>query len=203
MKTQQLKYTQFGRSMIEMLGVLAIVGVLSVGGITGYSTAMNKYKNNKIMNHTYSIISNIHNLKMKKGNVKGLTTETAIKLKVVPEDLVNSDNKTLKHAYNGAIEIDVKEEDGKKPRNYLVTLKSLPKQACIDLASKDWGAKKTAIIVSKNNSIDIDKLDETDDKECTSDTNVTICYNQQMPIAEITKACDCSANTCAIAIWSF
>ena len=33
-----------GRSMIEMLGVLAIVGVLSVGGISGYSKAMSKYK---------------------------------------------------------------------------------------------------------------------------------------------------------------
>lgn len=29
-----------GRSMIEMLGVLAIVGVLSVGGIAGYSKAI-------------------------------------------------------------------------------------------------------------------------------------------------------------------
>ncbi|MCI7421142.1 MAG: hypothetical protein MSS98_05675 [Alphaproteobacteria bacterium] len=37
----------FGRSMIEMLGVLAIIGVLSVGGIAGYSKAMTKYKVNK------------------------------------------------------------------------------------------------------------------------------------------------------------
>ena len=36
-----------GRSMIEMLGVLAIVGVLSVGGIAGYSKAMEKWKINK------------------------------------------------------------------------------------------------------------------------------------------------------------
>ena len=28
-----MKNNQFGRSMIEMLGVLAIIGVLSVGGI--------------------------------------------------------------------------------------------------------------------------------------------------------------------------
>lgn len=33
-----------GRSMIEMLGVLAIVGILSVGGIAGYSKAMLKHK---------------------------------------------------------------------------------------------------------------------------------------------------------------
>ena len=35
---------QSGRSMIEMLGVLAIIGVLSVGGIAGYSKAMTKYR---------------------------------------------------------------------------------------------------------------------------------------------------------------
>ncbi len=39
-----------GRSMVEMLGVLAIIGVLSVGGIAGYTTAMNKHRANKILN---------------------------------------------------------------------------------------------------------------------------------------------------------
>ena len=37
-----------GRSMVEMLGVLAIIGVLSIGGIAGYTTAMNKYRANEI-----------------------------------------------------------------------------------------------------------------------------------------------------------
>ncbi len=36
-----------GRSMVEMLGVLAIIGVLSVGAMAGYSKAMMKYKLNK------------------------------------------------------------------------------------------------------------------------------------------------------------
>ena len=40
-------YTQSGRSMVEMLGVLAIIGVLSVGAIAGYRKAMFKYKLNK------------------------------------------------------------------------------------------------------------------------------------------------------------
>ena len=42
-----MKQNQFGRSMIEMLGVLAIIGVLSVGGIAGYSKAMEKWKIDK------------------------------------------------------------------------------------------------------------------------------------------------------------
>lgn len=39
-----------GRSMVEMLGVLAIIGVLSIGGIAGYTMAMNRYKANEILN---------------------------------------------------------------------------------------------------------------------------------------------------------
>ena len=45
-----------GRSMIEMLGVLAIIGVLSVGGIAGYSKAMEKWKVNKAMEDYSDII---------------------------------------------------------------------------------------------------------------------------------------------------
>ena len=43
-----MKRNENGRSMIEMLGVLAIIGVLSVGGIYGYTVAMRKYKANEI-----------------------------------------------------------------------------------------------------------------------------------------------------------
>ena len=44
-----MKNTQKGRSMVEMLGVLAIIGVLSVGGIAGYTVAMNRYRANQIL----------------------------------------------------------------------------------------------------------------------------------------------------------
>ena len=38
-----------GRSMVEMLGVLAIVGVLSIGGVAAYTIAMNKYRTNELL----------------------------------------------------------------------------------------------------------------------------------------------------------
>ena len=46
-KRRQADVPLCGRSMVEMLGVLAIIGVLSVGAIAGYSKAMLKYKLNK------------------------------------------------------------------------------------------------------------------------------------------------------------
>ena len=39
-----------GRSMVEMLGVLAIIGVLSIGGIAGYTQAMRRYRANEMLN---------------------------------------------------------------------------------------------------------------------------------------------------------
>ena len=42
------KKNQSGRSMVEMLGVLAIIGVLSVGGIAGYRMAMLKIFENDV-----------------------------------------------------------------------------------------------------------------------------------------------------------
>ena len=41
-----LHKTQLGRSMIEMLGVLAVIGVLSIGGLAGYTRAMRLNKIN-------------------------------------------------------------------------------------------------------------------------------------------------------------
>ncbi len=49
-KTAQKKEApESGRSMVEMLGVLAIIGVLSIGGIAGYTMAMNRYRANEII----------------------------------------------------------------------------------------------------------------------------------------------------------
>ena len=42
--------SQSGRSMVEMLGVLAIIGVLSIGGIVGYRYAMTQHQANEIIN---------------------------------------------------------------------------------------------------------------------------------------------------------
>ena len=50
-----MKKTESGRSMIEMLGVLAIIGVLSIGGLAGYTMAMNRYRANEILDYARSV----------------------------------------------------------------------------------------------------------------------------------------------------
>ena len=52
-----MKIDNNGRSMIEMLGVLAIVGILTLGGIQGFSKAMTKHKLNQ-QTEQFSILFN-------------------------------------------------------------------------------------------------------------------------------------------------
>ena len=44
-----MKKLESGRSMVEMLGVLAIIGVLSIGGIAGYVLSMNRFRANAML----------------------------------------------------------------------------------------------------------------------------------------------------------
>ena len=44
-----MKKSQSGRSMVEMLGVLAIIGVLSIGGIAGYTLSMRRHRANQLL----------------------------------------------------------------------------------------------------------------------------------------------------------
>ena len=53
-----MKKLESGRSMVEMLGVLAIIGVLSIGGIAGYTLSMRRYRANQVLDavNKYSLI---------------------------------------------------------------------------------------------------------------------------------------------------
>ena len=92
-----MKQNQFGRSMIEMLGVLAIVGVLSVGGIAGYSKAMEQFKINKMISGYSFLIQEL--LEYKDNLIKNNPNDGVIFLRdfilaanLIPESFVIAQN---------------------------------------------------------------------------------------------------------------
>ena len=50
LKIESINPNESGRSMVEMLGVLAIIGVLSLAGVEGYKYAIAKYTANELLN---------------------------------------------------------------------------------------------------------------------------------------------------------
>ena len=154
-----LKTKESGRSMIEMLGVLAIIGVLSVGGIAGYSKAMNKFKTNKVADNVSMIVANIKTLYAQQKTYNGLNTENAITLGVVPDELVKTENsaKVLRNAYNGSVTIhtagsttatnaDTGATQDKKA--FVIFFGGLSKEACITLATNDWGSSYSSGLIA-------------------------------------------------------
>lgn len=65
-----MKANQSGRSMVEIIGVLAIIGVLSVGAISGYSHAMEKYRWNAFTNGVNHLIMNATEISMNQKNTE-------------------------------------------------------------------------------------------------------------------------------------
>lgn len=94
------RFKQSGRSMIEMLGVLAIIGVLSVGGIVGYTKAVEKHKIDQTMQQMSIIVNNMRTAFLTRGGDhpyadfgpdKGMNSagmRAAIAMGVFPEEML-------------------------------------------------------------------------------------------------------------------
>ena len=119
-----------GRSMIEMLGVLAIIGVLSVGGIAGYSKAMEMWKISRQKQQLAELFLQCINLKddfLREYNrtnqrVKAATIMDA--MNVIPEGMSNYGNYyTIRDSADNEISIYMETsrwtyEDGTKSSSF-------------------------------------------------------------------------------------
>ena len=136
------KFEQSGRSMVEMLGVLAIIGVLSVGGISGYSKAMAKYKLTKAQDQLSMLLINIRTAFASSPNYAGLANNTAIQLNIVPADMLPSGlgvaNGNIVNAFSGAVTIQAVNGN---TQHFSITFAGLGTETCTSLASSDWGTE--------------------------------------------------------------
>ena len=127
---------QQGRSMVEMLGVLAIVGVLSAGGLLGYSQAMKKIKMNQTQEQIMTIMQNIRTkfAHTKRPQINSL--EQAVELGIFPEEMVKSTTE-LVNKYQGSVTLETTKLDGKTV--YKLSFNGLPDDVAAQLATMDWG----------------------------------------------------------------
>lgn len=139
---------QSGRSMVEMLGVLAIIGVLSVGGIAGYSKAMAKFKLTKTMDQVSTTVTNIRTLYSGQPNYSGLTTTTAIRMGAIGAEMLNGKDTTAAteayNAFNGRVFVSATTSG----QGFVITFTGLGKEACVSLGSADWGSGSGSGLVS-------------------------------------------------------
>ena len=131
-------YTQAqGRSMVEMLGVLAIIGVLSVGAIAGYSKAMMKYKLNKQTEQIGSILDyvNMHfdDLKRSKTDTVGNLIPLFKKLGVIPQEMIRKNRNDAIFDVFGTTIVLANYFDDNYTFEFLIYLNKGQKESCMNL----------------------------------------------------------------------
>ena len=143
---------QSGRSMIEMLGVLAIIGVLSVGGIAGYSKAMMKFKINKTIDQVSQLSQNTRTLYVRQKNYGSLGGKVIYKANLAPREMFESGSGSgyeMTNAFGGDVQVyshgKYKFDDNKA---FMIILKDIPEEACIELATQDWGGGEASGLIA-------------------------------------------------------
>ena len=167
-----MKINENGRSMIEMLGVLAIIGVLSVGGIAGYSKAMSKYRTNKMIDQATMLITNIRTMFAQQQSYAGLNNARAVNLALVPEEMIvnpgteikdevanGTNGRKLRNVFSGEVlvsnsPIDAQDTDTGGVEGgvagqgaFKVSFFGISRDACIQVATSDWGAGSSSGLV--------------------------------------------------------
>lgn len=138
---------QSGRSMVEMLGVLAVIGVLSVGGIVGYRNAMAQNEANDFINA----------LMIDFTQIKGM----------LQNDSINLDYTSF--IYESSMPEYIKEKEGNDIFHYFGNTNSicnmwmfyLSKSLCQKLKNYDWNVFKNTFGADHNNGFFCDLEEPT------------------------------------------
>lgn len=197
-----------GRSMIEMLGVLAIIGVLSVGGIAGFSKMLAHQKIMQAQEQINAIAAKLSTVGAEASSFSGLNNKTAIKFGAIPsEAIVDAKAGTLQNPYKGEVRISPTADEA----SYLIIYTKLPKDACIALATMEWGGNNSSFVrigafsteAYLAQGILYDAMKSDDDGEIKTKLYAVL-PAEKTPIspANATNGCSCPQNGCVLA-WRF
>ena len=169
-----MKINESGRSMIEMLGVIAVIGVLTVGGIAGFSKAMDHFRVNKTANQVSYILAHLRNLYRGQMDYRGLdsTASPMVIDKTASFPAEMGKNGDYRNPFQGkvtakasgrdvctTVNAETGEEEGyNDDRAFILTLTGIPRSACIGLATLDWGSGSTGGLVALGINIKLDKI---------------------------------------------
>ena len=195
-----------GRSMVEMLGVLAIIGVLSVGAISGYSKAMMKYKLNKQTEQ-------INQVMMALVEHKSIFTTLAASESIVPifnklnalppEMLKQNDNYYIYDVFNTRIQLALSSDGNKFYFSFSFTEQNDPNHdICRNILEslKGYAAEISALGVNSTTAEDMNQQEWWYGDGVSGHEDKRI---HQLNVSTMHSLCDrCDKNFCGIyAIW--
>lgn len=204
-----MRQNETGRSMIEMLGVLAIVGILSIGGIAGYAKAMTKYKMTRLIAEISEIVMNVRTLYMNLESMEGLNIDSLIRSNAIPRSMITGDvegSYTIQHAFKGSISIFPSKNNDGDIHAFELYINDINSESCMTLASMDWGQDVASgfigmylgiIPISTAQMYDLKSGDPSNPSAGIYTPGV---HENAIPISIVNAqaGCRCSGTTCSI-----
>ena len=114
-----------GRSMIEMLGVLAIMGIITGIAIVGVKSGLNGVKRNNVQEDVMKIVIETRNIHREYDDFSGLDNTT----------IFAAIGMTDKNPYGGKYSLMV---DSSNTRQFILTIDGLNSSECLFFKSKAW-----------------------------------------------------------------
>ncbi|MDR2413199.1 MAG: hypothetical protein LBD50_03235 [Rickettsiales bacterium] len=116
---------QSGRSMIEMLGVLAIMGIITVGAVTMISAAMRSQKRTTVNDEVAQIVTGVRQLLGEYDDFSNINDST----------IFGAIGMSHKNPYGGNYELAVNPSNS---RQFILSIKGLSKSDCEYFVTKAW-----------------------------------------------------------------
>lgn len=132
--------------MIEMLGVLSIIGVISVGGIGVISSAMQSQRYNQVLSEISQLAEDGRRLVCDYSDDSGYADANVAygvflyKSGRYPSSLSYDDN----GVYSGTLDITYDVATIDTTGSFSITIGNVPQELCIKILSNDWGTVRSS-----------------------------------------------------------
>ncbi len=121
------KSSQSGRSMVEMLGVIAIIGLITVAGVTSMSYVDSFFRSSATVIEIDEIAKDVVDTYSWSADFSDLKMET-----ICSEGILNCQNDVGKNRWGGDITIAA---SGERNTSFTITYNNVPKIPCEQLLS--------------------------------------------------------------------
>lgn len=191
-----MRLNQSGRSMMEMLGVLAIIGVLSVGGFEIFQRSQVENRNNELMSNIADLGRVIYGMRRHSMEMGDFSNNYAVffnRIKKVPGSLTYNSTNSNFTDLSGAT-IDATYDNGYA----IIKVSNMIRTTCIKIASNNWGSQHSngfiGVIINSDAAKAQFKCAAA--KNCTSSDNAFYSGSTDypVPIAKATAKCNATGN---------
>lgn len=200
-----MNINQYGRSMAEMIGVLSIIGIISIGGYNIVGKSIAARRNTQIVVDASMLATTAKKLACQYD--EGYTSYTTYlhASEAYPKELEYVDSGDVFEGMNGvtySFEY-VRAASSSEHDYFKMVISNLDDEKCIHVASSDWGTPKSSGFIGLSVGTDDEKgCIIGSDADCEGKSNLAIANTANYPMSKgkATAACSNPTNN-QIQLW--